>query len=191
MSMLGIMAIGCDSGQIPTNAILAVSPQSRTFEVLHADAARCISSDNYYQDIPLLFSLITAEGSPIGEAELTIIADFTESTFSGFPVIRLYDDRNSNGVVDEETELVSGPNNLGFVTQTSRYGGERLVWARVNLSCPFSAEVFAYSGTVSTSARIVVNALGADEPVDDEPDDQLEPDDTSDPDYDLPTGPVQ
>ncbi|MBX2839175.1 MAG: hypothetical protein KTR35_20130 [Gammaproteobacteria bacterium] len=148
---------GCQSEQIPADAQLSVTPSIRSFEVTSTHTSGdCDYQENVFQDVPLLYALSTSEGAPIGGATLSIIADFTEQTFSGLPVLALYDDFNGNGVVDADTELVSGGTDVGFTTRTSRYNGDRLIWVRVNLSCAFSAEIFAYSGTASATASISV-----------------------------------
>lgn len=174
--LLSTQLLGCDSGQIPLNAVLTVAPSSKTFEIALADPdALCSYTTSTYQDVPLLFTLQTAEGSPIGDADLTIISDFTSTTFNGTPVLGLYDDANGNGVIDGPSELVSGSFNEGFTTQTSAYGGEKLIWARVYLGCSFSAEIFAYSGPISVSASITVVGRSGDETDDSEPDSSVDP----------------
>jgi len=160
--LFGLLVLsGCHSSQLPNDVELTISPTSRSVEIVQQVNAQnqCLFNPNNYQDVPLLFSLADGQGSPIGNADVGVYVDFSENTFSGLPVLALYEDRNSNGVIDGEAELVSGINDPAFTMKTAQYSGEHLMLLRINLSCPYRGEVFAYAKSTSAMMSVEVNAL--------------------------------
>jgi len=153
--------VACSSGQLPSGATLAIEPSARSFEIVERldEEGRCRFVDGQHTDLPLLFALRDAQGSPIGDADVSVYADFAANTFAGFPALALYEDRNGNGVVDAETELVSGRADAAVRIDTDRFGGNGTLLLRVNLSCPYKGEVFAFAGGVSAAADIEVTVI--------------------------------
>lgn len=159
-SLAAFGAAGCDTGQLPPGATLSIAPDTRRFvivERLDADG-RCVHDPDHHVDEPLVISLRDAQGAPIGDAEVRVHVTFAENTYSGRAALALYDDANGNGVVDAESELVSGADDALARVRTSRYGGERVLLLRVNLSCGYRASVLAYAeGTVGLASVEVVD----------------------------------
>jgi len=88
---------------------------------------------------------------------MSIHLDLAANTFSGFPVLELYDDRNNNGVIDAPEELVSDNVDEGFETKTDSDKGDKFVIVRVNLSCPYRGTLGAFiEGGVFNSIGISV-----------------------------------
>jgi len=152
---------GCTSDQLPSGATLAIEPNARSFDIVERldEDGRCRFVDGQYTDLPLVFALSDGQGAPIGNADVSVYADFAANTFAGYPALALYEDRNGNGVVDPESELVSGTADDAVRIDTDRFGGSGSLLLRVNLSCPYRGEVFAFAGGVSASASIDVIAV--------------------------------
>lgn len=156
-----LVALGaCSSGQVPVGATLDISPEARSIDIVERRDAddRCLFDPDNHVDLPVVLALRDGQGSPIGDAELTVYVDFAANTYGGFPVLELYDDLNGNGVVDAETELVSGEDDGVARVRTSRYAGERALLVRANLSCPYRGEMFAFVDGVSATATIEVSS---------------------------------
>jgi len=157
LSCIGLQS-SCDSGFVPSDGTLEISPNSHTIQTasLSDDAGQCLYFSENYIDIPLVFQLSTSNGSPIGDAWIEVYADFSAGTYSGEPVLALYDDFNGNGVVDSETELISGIENDIPRIKTGQYTGSKNALLRVNLSCPYRAEIRGIAGGIYGSAVIQV-----------------------------------
>ena len=52
-------------------------------------------------------------------------------------MLKLYDDKNGNGVVDDPEELVSDFGQLQFTTKTKEFSGEKLMFVRMDLACAY------------------------------------------------------
>ena len=154
-----MLIAGCDSDQLPADTALTLTPSNRSFEIVQQvnEQNQCLFNPAFYQDVPLLFSLASGQGTPIGEADIGVYVDFSANTYSGLPVLQLYEDNNGNGVVDDESELVTGIDDPAFKMQTEKYSGEHLMLLRINLSCPFRGQVFAYSGSASATMLVEVS----------------------------------
>ena len=76
----------------------------------------------------------------------------------GPPVLALYEDLNSNGVVDAETELVSGTEDSGYVGETRKYSGDKHMFLRINLSCSYKGNVHVRSQFAYRQMNVAVNA---------------------------------
>lgn len=152
------LLVSCAENTVPSNAVLNMSPQSHSVQITEwvDDAQRCVYASENYMDIPLVLQLTTVDGSPIGESQIHVYADFSENTYPGLAVLSLYDDLNSNGVVDSESELVSGFDDNIAVVRSGKYNGAKTLLLRVNLSCSFRGEIRAIAGGVSGSAVIEV-----------------------------------
>ena len=159
--LVALLALGaCSNEQLPVGATLDISPQARDIAVVERRDAddRCVFDPDNHVDLPVVLALRDGQGSPIGDAELTVYVDFAANTYGGFPVLALYDDLNGNGVVDAETELVSGEDDGVARVRTRRYSGERALLVRANLSCPYRGEMFAFVDGVSATATIEVSS---------------------------------
>ena len=151
---------GCGDNPVPVDASLTITPGTYTSRIVERqnETGQCLFNANHHVDIPILLQLTTADGSPIGDAELNVYIDFAENTYSGLSTLELYDDLNSNGVVDARLEYISGFNDDIARVRTDEWSGSRMLLLRINLSCSFRGEIFAYTGGVSGRADIEVVA---------------------------------
>jgi len=160
-----LVACGTDD-VVPAGAVLTMSPDAYSIEALDVgsvaddspdDAATsCDVQPDQFQDIPLQFSLTTQEGSPLGGVSFFVHLEFAGNTFSGQPRLSLFDDTNGNGVVDSPQELISAPDSPLPHVKTDKWSGTRYLLLRVNLSCPFVGNVYAYGAGINAQARISV-----------------------------------
>ncbi len=151
---------GCGDNPVPVDASLTITPGTYTSRIVERqnETGQCLFNANHHVDIPILLQLTTADGSPIGDAELNVYIDFAENTYSGLSTLELYDDLNSNGVVDARLEYISGFNDDIARVRTDEWSGSRMLLLRINLSCSFRGEIFAYTGGVSGRTDIEVVA---------------------------------
>lgn len=157
-ALLGACSDDDELATVPPGSTLSISPEENNWEIFDRrdEEGRCSIDPSQYVDLPILISLRNSGGVPIGDAEVSVYVNLADNTYSGFPVLQLYDDRNSNGVIDGDGELVSdGADRIARVS-LSRYGGERLMLLRANLSCPWRSGVFAYVEGVSALASVQV-----------------------------------
>jgi hypothetical protein len=150
--------VSCAENTVPSNAVLDITPRRHSVQITEwvDDAGGCVYAPENFMDIPLVLQLTTADGSPIGESTMHVYADFSENTYPGYAVLALFDDLNSNGVIDSETELVSGFDDTIAVVKSGKYNGAKTLLLRVNLSCSFRGEIRAIAGGTSGSAVIEV-----------------------------------
>ncbi len=151
---------GCGNDIVPVDATLTITPGTHTTRITEQqnEVGQCLFDANHHVDIPILMQLTTVDGSPIGDAKLNVYVDFADNTYSGLTTLELYDDLNSNGVVDAPQEYISGFNDDIARVKTGEWSGSRMLLLRINLSCSFRGEVFAYTGGVSGRAEIEVVA---------------------------------
>lgn len=151
---------GCGDNPVPVDASLTITPGTYTSRIVERqnETGQCLFNANHHVDIPILLQLSTADGSPIGDAELNVYVDFAENTYSGLSTLELYDDLNGNGVVDARLEYISGFDDDIARVRTDEWSGSRMLLLRINLSCSFRGEIFAYTGGVNGRADIEVVA---------------------------------
>ena len=166
LGLCALAAAACDTGQLPNDATLSISPASRSIEIVEVRDAggRCTFDPGRFVDLPMVMRLTGPDGSPIGDAEVAVYVDFGANTWSGFPALALYEDRNGNGVVDADSELASGADDDVARVRTDPDGGARAMLLRVNVSCPYRGEVFAHVGGVTAESSIEVVARETSEP---------------------------
>lgn len=151
LAFVVLAVAACSSSeQLPINTTVRISPTEKTFHIAPPEDGVNRCSLGHYQDIPLLISVEDEQGSPVGGVDVGVYVDFTANTYSGPDVLRLFYDRNGNGVVDEETEFVSAEEDGAFISKTHRYNGNLLLILRINLSCVYRGNVFAYAGPYSS-----------------------------------------
>lgn len=151
---------GCSNDIVPVNASLRITPETHTTHITERqnETGQCLFDARHFVDIPILLQLTTVDGSPIGDTELKVYVDFAENTYSGLTTLELYDDLNSNGVVDQPLEYISGLNDDIARVKTGDWSGSRMLLLRINLSCAFRGEIFAYTDGISGRADIEVVA---------------------------------
>lgn len=155
------MLMGCggaDENPVPVNATVLVSPNAIEWQIPPVPTGQTCSDvfdPSYYNDHTIAVSVMNANNSPLGDIDLRIIADLAGNTYSGIEVVKVYDDFNGNGVVDDPAELVSSNASPAFTTKTSR-NGTKVILVRVNLSCPYRANLNVYAGAAFGSINIEV-----------------------------------
>ncbi len=158
LALVAGFLIGCDSEQLPANSSLDIAPSERKLivdSVTQPDGS-CIYNPESYIDYPFVARLTGPDGSPLGDAALRVYLSFAENTFSGLSVMALYVDRNGNGVVDADTELVSSADDDIAILKTDEVSGQKAFLVRANTSCPYKGEIFVYGDGVAASANIVI-----------------------------------
>ena len=157
-TLCALALTGCNPEQLPNDASLTISPGESKITVSGVEdrGEGCRIDPNVYLDVPFVIALRDGQGAPIGDAELLVHASYTANFFSGYPVMALYEDRNGNGVVDAETELVSGTDDGVARVKTSRYGGEHVLLLRKNLSCPYRGHLHASIDGVHAAVPVEV-----------------------------------
>lgn len=153
----------CSSSIIPTDARLTLTPSTHTINIVETinTSDQCEYFEDNYQDIPLTITLSTDNGSPIGDEWVSVYTDFSANTYSGRSVLSLYEDHNSNGVVDGASELISGQDDDIARVRTGKHTGTKLLLIRINLSCAFRGEVRALAGPAYGSASFAVIQQGS------------------------------
>ena len=157
----GVLLAGCSTDQLPIGSTLRISPEDRNIRIVELldENGTCIFFDNNFVDTPVVITLVDAQQSPIGDAEVSVYLDFAENTFTGVPVLGLFRDLNGNGVIDDESEFVSGINDPIAMVRTRDFSGDSTLLLRVNLSCAFRGEMFAFVDGVTATATISVEAV--------------------------------
>lgn len=161
--------VACNSGDdntLPPGAKVSVSPESKSWQIEENrdENGNCVFDPDIYNDQLIVITVFDGQGSPIGKADLTVSLDLAGNTFTGFPVLSLYDDKNSNGVVDGLEELVSDNNDPLFRDKTAEYSGEKMLILRMNLSCQYRGDLSVMSDGYFGSANFEVLATnGAEE----------------------------
>ncbi len=174
------LVAGCDGGdQLPPDAELFLSPQTRSVDIgdtFDAEAG-CTFDANRFVDLPIVMSLRAGNGSPIGDAEVSLYLDWSGQTFPGFSALSLYEDRNGNGIVDADSELVSGRDDAIARVRLDDETGSHAMIVRMNLSCPFRGELFAFTGPFTAQASFEVMSAEIVDPEDEVEGDEIEEDD--------------
>lgn len=166
--VVSLCVVSCSNDDVPVNARLLITPEAHTTTIIeqHDVGERCLYDASNYVDLPIVLQLTTDNGSPIGDRPISVYVDFAANTFSGIAVLSLFDDLNGNGVVDEDVELISAKNDSIARVKTDRWTGARSLLLRVNLSCSFKGEIFAFTGGVTGRAAVDVVAQDVNRPED-------------------------
>ncbi len=159
--VVSILLLACSSDQLPIGSSLGITPDGRSIRVIEFrdENGVCIFFENNYVDIPVVITLVDSQQSPIGNADVSVYLDFAENTFTGVPVLGLFRDLNSNGVIDDDSEFVSGIDDPIAVVRTDEISGESVLLLRINLSCAFRGEMFAFVDGVTASSVISVESI--------------------------------
>ncbi len=152
----------CTNSIVPTDAMLTLTPSTHAIDIIETVSAsgQCEYTEANYLDIPLTITLSTDNGSPIGDEWVSVYTDFSANTYSGHSVLSLYEDLNGNGVVDGESELLSGQDDDIARVRTDKFSGTKLLLLRINLSCAFRGEVRALAGPAYGAASFAVIQQG-------------------------------
>jgi len=100
----------------------------------------------------VIFIIVTdGDGRRMGKVELDIQVDWAANDFTGVEVIRLFDDKNSDGIPDA-TELVSGVGSSLLIpdAKTDETGTKQVIMQReVTPGCTFAGNFVVVSGPLS------------------------------------------
>jgi len=154
---LGLVS-GCQSNtsdQLPPNASVKVSPEQLEWTIPN-NGGVCNYDPNYYQDETVSIMVLNESGTYIPDAPLTVHVDLSANTFTGTPVLAIYEDRNGNGVADGVSELVTDTDSGVYDTHTHDVTGVKYIILRVNLSCKYSGTLYAFSDGYLGTLSIVV-----------------------------------
>ena len=143
------------SSQLPPNASVKVNPETITWKIPNNNGV-CNYDPNFYQDQTISIMVENESGTYIPDAPLNITLTLAANTFSGTPMLALYDDRNRNGVPDGPSELVTDTDSGTFDTSTDDVSGYKYVILRINLSCPYTGTLSAFSDGFLGSTSITV-----------------------------------
>jgi len=160
MLLAGAMLPGCGASDggggnpVPVGATVQVNPSAIQWEIGNGDP--CVIDPAVYNDHTVAISVLNSSGAPLGNVDIRVMADLSGNTFSGTDVIKVYDDLNGNGVIDDPAELVSSNTSPSFITKTAQYSGTRIVLVRVNLSCPYRGNLHVFAGAAYGSTNIEV-----------------------------------
>lgn len=117
--------------------------------------ADCQIIEGLYQDHYFRIAVLNENGIPLTDIRMFVHLQLAENTFSQYPVLKLYADRNNNGVVDEPEEYVSSSMDPAYSTKTGSSDGEIAVIVRANLSCTYAGSVSAFAGK-NASGRFTI-----------------------------------
>jgi hypothetical protein len=168
LMLLGLNGCGggtngdADDTAFPPGTEIRISPASQSFTISEfRDANGDCRFGEVFQDIPVLISVLDTGGTGnvvISDVDLTISLNFSGNTFPNGPsVLQLYEDQNGNGVVDHPQELVSDVNDPLFTTKTAKFSGEKLMFVRMDLACPYRGSLFVIAGGVLGIMELVTN----------------------------------
>lgn len=167
--LLPVLLSGCSGEPYTTSqSSIVLSPPSSSYDIEELKDAEgaCLFSSEFYQDVAIRLALTDGLGRAIGDAPVTVYVDYTANTFSGREALQLYSDINGNGVVDTPDELVSGAGDEAFRSRTRNSNGTLDLLLRINLSCAYRGNLYAFSGPVAAVSSISVNdiSMEVDEP---------------------------
>lgn len=158
-----LVLVGCSTDpQISPTSRMSIQPESLRFDVdeVTDSNGNCIFIPEFFQDVPVNLAIVNANDQAVGDSRIAVYLDFSGNTFSGLEVLQLFADNNGNGVIDPTDELITGIGDDAVVVQTTRFGGNALLLLRINLSCGFRGNLFAFSGPVAGSSQVEVVSSG-------------------------------
>lgn len=137
-----------DTDQLPVGAEIKAFPEEVSWIV--GPAETCVFSPDYYNDTIVSLSLVDENNSGIVDAAIDVSLDLSEATFTGTETLRLYYDKNADGIYseDEKVSVADGPL---FSARTDSLNGVLRVMVRVNLSCPYKGTLYAYAGNTAAA----------------------------------------
>jgi len=155
-----------DTDQVPVGAQIKAFPEEVNWIV--GPAETCIFSPDYYNDTIVTLSLVDENNSGIVDTAMDVSLDLSEAAFTGTERLRLYYDKNVDGIYteDEKVSVADGPL---FSARTDSLNGVLRVMVRVNLSCPYKGTLYAYAGSTAAAVGFNIEENNTeDEPDEDE-----------------------
>ena len=161
-----ILTLGCSlflwscnnvtSNQLPPGTSVRVDPENITWTIANTGGV-CNFNPDFYQDQTITVMVVNDSGTFIPDAPLSFTLDLAANTFSGVPVMALYNDVNNNGVVDGPNELVSDNTSGAYTDFTDKVNGSKQVIVRVNLSCTYKGTLYVLSDGFMGTTTIEVD----------------------------------
>jgi hypothetical protein len=188
VSLLGTLLSGCNNDaaeqQVRVGSGISLSPPAISWQVKgnYDLQGNCVIDENDYNDTYMTVRATNENGMPLGGIDLRITADLTGNSYTGPAVVRIYDDINSNGVA-EDNEQVLAPGMAAFDTRTGPYDGEAHFIARINLSCNYRSTIYVAGspGGAATTIHVTTDsAPGTDDTDPDEAGNPADGDDSAD-----------
>ncbi len=145
--ILLVSLVSCGGGeQLPTGSQVVINPSTVTWRIIPNlnDEDECLINPDLYVDEVFYIRVEDASGRAIGNADLIISLLLSDNTFSGFPIVELYDDLNGDLIPDPD-ELVSDADDSLLFTSTDEITGSKAVIVRLNVSCEWSPVIQASS----------------------------------------------
>lgn len=170
--VLVTVLVGCGASEggggnpVPVGSSVVINPPSIAWDITAPPPPpeSCFPDDPAlvtYNDHTLAISVVNSNNVPLGDVEIRVVASLAGNTYAGIEVLKIYDDRDGDHVVDDPDELVSSNTSPAFVTRTARHTGEKYILLRVNLNCTYRGNVYVYAGTAYGSAEIQVQEISA------------------------------
>lgn len=154
--LAGLTGCGGSENQVPTDLEIRLSQDEQTWKIDNADGCGREGYQDYYSDHYIQATLVSGSGSPLGEIDVSFRLDLAGNTYSGGPVLFLYEDVNSNGVIDGADNYVSNNQSGVYVTRSDEFQGTANVLVRMVLSCTYSGTLQVYAGGQSASVDFEV-----------------------------------
>ncbi|MEL0585327.1 MAG: hypothetical protein AAES65_10680 [Candidatus Thiodiazotropha sp. (ex. Lucinoma kazani)] len=152
--IFSLTACNNNNDQFAPGTSVTIAPSSYTWTVMELldTQGACIFSQNDYQDNVVVITVNDPNGMPIGDMDFQVYLSPSNSTsppqLDDWHIFYLYDDFNSNGVIDHPEELVSGVGDpILYDTKTEKYHGTKTLIIRTNTSCGgYRATLHTYAG---------------------------------------------
>lgn len=159
ISLPVLLLSACESGQLSVGMTLTLNPSSQHYTITEEQNEHgvCIYYEQYTTDLPVQVDVQASDGSYVGGAEVRVYADYASNLYTGRNVMEIYVDKNNNGVVDPEDEIISAEGDGSYRVETGEYTGSTLFFVRLNLSCSWRGSVRAYAGDGYASMEISVS----------------------------------
>lgn len=160
--LIGCLAVfalsACENNVVPTDATLQITPENSSYRILSSgdENRECIVDPGMYMDVPLVIQLQTVNGTPIGDKAIRMHVELAQDSFPRRPVLALYKDVNSNGVIDQNDSLVSAESDAAASLVTDQWSGSQTLLLRMNLSCGYRARIHAIADGISGFSSVEV-----------------------------------
>lgn len=158
LTLILSLVAGCggDDHPVPPKSTVVIGPQSVTWDIPQRQSP-CPYDPALYVDQVFVIRVEDSDSVPLGGVDLRILTSLSGNTSSGVQeALRLYDDYNGNGVVDDPEELVSGNGAPAYFTKTEEFSAEKSVIVRINLSCAFRGMLEVSAGGFYGNAQMQV-----------------------------------
>ena len=95
---------------------------------------------------------------PLVNTQVDLALDLSEGNFTNAAALSLFFDANDDGFFSDDEKVSTNGESI-FSASTDDENGVLRVMVRVNLSCPYRGNLFAFAGNTSTSVQFVVESV--------------------------------